>query len=430
MCAGLIAATSCEEKDNTPKTVDIEVSLEFDREAYVEEGINVDLRDLNGAASYAAETDANGIAAFKVPAGLYEASVSFAKVELTTKFLYNGVNSQIAVAAESADANKFVVTLTESKSSQLLIKELNFGACPDNEGTKTYGNAKYVILYNNGDTEIDASNICLAYLSPANSNANNKYLVEGKLTYEAQGWLPAPYAIWWFETDVKIAPYSQILVAMNGAIDHTATYTHSVDLSKADYVCYDPDSGYNMPAQYPAPVESIPTSNYLQTFVYGMGTAWPISAMCPAFFILEKADIADFVQNTANYDYTDSEKLPNVKIPSECVVDAVEVFNAAAKDKNNKRFPASIDSGYLMFTAKLGYTAYRNVDKEATEALPENEGKLVYNYAGGTADQVDGTTDPSGIDAEASIAAGAHIIYKDTNNSTNDFHQRKISSLK
>ena len=36
----------------------------------------------------------------------------------------------------------------------------------------------------------------------------------------------------------------------------------------------------------------------------------------------------------------------------------------------------------------------------------------------------------SGIDAEASIAAGAHIIYKDTNNSTNDFHQRKVASIK
>ncbi len=31
-----------------------------------------------------------------------------------------------------------------------------------------------------------------------------------------------------------------------------------------------------------------------------------------------------------------------------------------------------------------------------------------------------GSTDPSGIDAEASIANGAVIIYKDTNNSGND----------
>ena len=76
-----------------------------------------------------------------------------------------------------------------------------------------------------------------------------------------------------------------------------------------------------------------------------------------------------------------------------------------------------------------GYSVYRNVDKEATEALEENAGKLVYNYAGGTED-VEGSTDPSGIDAEASIAAGAHIIYSDTNSMSNDYHARKVASLK
>jgi ABC-type tungstate transport system permease subunit len=58
--------------------------------------------------------------------------------------------------------------------------------------------------------------------------------------------------------------------------------------------------------------------------------------------------------------------------------------------------------------------------------LPENAGKLVYNYALG----VGNSTDPSGIDAEASIKQGAHIIYQDTNNSTNDFHERQKFSIR
>jgi hypothetical protein len=66
------------------------------------------------------------------------------------------------------------------------------------------------------------------------------------------------------------------------------------------------------------------------------------------------------------------------------------------------------------------------VDLTATEALEENEGKLVYQYQKG----VDSSTDPSGIDAEASRKNGAHIIYQDTNNSTNDFHERQQCSLK
>jgi hypothetical protein len=72
-----------------------------------------------------------------------------------------------------------------------------------------------------------------------------------------------------------------------------------------------------------------------------------------------------------------------------------------------------------LLTNQHGHTLYRNVDKAATETLPENEGKLVYGYI----------SDPSGIDAEASFKNGAHIIYMDTNNSSNDFHERLSCSL-
>ncbi len=430
MLAGVIAATSCEPQTKDPVAVDIEVALKFNDETLVKGGVNVDLRALNGNATYSVATDANGVAAFKVLPGLYEASASFSEKELYTTFIYNGVNSSITVTDAADVTNYFVIDLAQSQSNQLVIKEFNFGACMDNDGKKAYGNYRYVILYNNGDTEIDASDVCLAFTTPANSNATNKYLVDGQLTYEALGYIPAGWAIWWFETEVKIAPYSQILIAINGAIDHTATYANAADLSNADYACYDPESGFNNATQYPAPDASVPTTNYMQTYRYGLGIAWPLSNLSPAFYILAKEDIETFVQNEANYDKTNGDMLPDVKVPVETVVDAIEVFDVAYKDKNNKRFPASIDSGYLNFTSKMGYTAYRNVDKDATEALPENKDKLVYNYAGGTADVPDGSTDPSGIDAEASIANGAHIVYKDTNNSTNDFHQRRTPSLR
>ena len=66
------------------------------------------------------------------------------------------------------------------------------------------------------------------------------------------------------------------------------------------------------------------------------------------------------------------------------------------------------------------------MDEEWTLELPENQGRLVYGYALGT----DGSTDPSGIDAEASMAKGAHIIYQDTNNASEDFHERQKCSLR
>ena len=83
--------------------------------------------------------------------------------------------------------------------------------------------------------------------------------------------------------------------------------------------------------------------------------------------------------------------------------------------------------GHLVGLTGAGYSAYRNVDKEATEAIAENAGKLVYDYAGAVSAEA---SDPSGIDAEASIANGAKIVYKDSNNTPADFHLRKVASLK
>ena len=231
---------------------------------------------------------------------------------------------------------------------------------------------------------------------------------------------------------MRIAPYSQIVISITGAINHTETYRNSVDLSKADYVFYDPEVFSNV-SHYPAPSASIPASNYLKTYCYGLGNAWAISKTSPAFFIFspEGTSAKDFVTNPENIESPTGKPAFNcAKIPVKWIKDGVEVFDNANLQKSNKRLLDSVDAGYIVFTGKKGFTVYRNVDKEATEALAENEGKLVYNYAGGTEAEEGGSTDPSGIDAEASIAKGAHIIYKDTNNSKNDFHQRKVSSIK
>ncbi|MBS7245156.1 MAG: DUF4876 domain-containing protein, partial [Bacteroidales bacterium] len=313
-------------------------------------------------------------------------------------------------------------------ASQIIIKELYNTGCTTAEG-KSFVNDAYVILYNNSDQPADASEIGFAFATPFNSNSSSKYLVDGALSYEAEGWIPAGYSIWWFQCPVIIEPYSQILICISGCTDNTVTVPASVDLSGADYYMYDPECGFTNASKYPAPPASMPVDHYLQTYLYAMGTAWPLSNTSPAFYIIRQAGIEEFTKDSNNYDTTENVKLPVVKVPMEWVVDAVEVYNQTTADKNGKRFPASIDAGYVEINPKNGYTAYRNVDKAATEALAENEGKLVYNYAGGTED-VEGTTDPSGIDAEASIANGAHIIYMDSNNSSNDFHQRKVASIK
>ena len=87
-------------------------------------------------------------------------------------------------------------------------------------------------------------------------------------------------------------------------------------------------------------------------------------------------------------------------------------------------------SNAIGLTNKEGFTAnlYKDGDRYVIYT-----GKVygdATGYIGGTETLEDGSTDPSGIDAEASIKKGAIIVYQDTNNSSKDFHQRKVASLK
>ena len=111
-----------------------------------------------------------------------------------------------------------------------------------------------------------------------------------------------------------------------------------------------------------------------------------------------------------------------MKVPAEWIIDGVEIYNAGKKEENMKRLTADVDAGYVYLTNQLGHSLYRNVDQEETEARPENQGLIVYGYALGS--------DPSGIDAEASIRRGAHIVYQDWNDSSSDFHERQKCSLR
>lgn len=429
MLAIAAIAASCTPQTPATKTVPVTVALFFDGNIFKRADIIVNMRASNGSASYSAHTSDEGIAEFELPAGIYEASVSYKETVDGEVLLYNGVNSSVIV---KESGNDYYVELTVSKSSQLIIKELYTGGCAKDDGSGAYLNDKYVILYNNSDTPVDASDIGFGFLSPYNSSTTSKYLQDGVLSYASQGWLPLSNGEWWFETTVTIEPYSQIVIAINGAIDHSAVenYSASVDLSNADYCMYDPESGYNNKSAYPAPSASIPTSNYLAAYRQGLGNAWAVSISSPAFVIFKKDNIGSFVSDITNYDYTEGDKFPNVKVQNDWIVDGIEVFEAAKQDENAKRLTSDIDAGSVLFTNKLGHTLYRNVDKEATEAIADNYGKLIYYYGGGTENEEGGSTDPSEIDAEASIANGAKIVYMDTNNSTNDFHQRKTASLK
>lgn len=334
---------------------------------------------------------------------------------------------------EIVDVQFLKPQMEEMNVDQIIIKEVYNAGCMKDDGTSKFQYDKYIILYNNCPQKAVINNLCFGMGSPASASANNKnYDADGNLTYESEGFIPVWNGIWWFPQSLVIEPYSQVVVNVCGAIDNTQTVSQSVNFAHSDYYCmYDPESGYFNTNYYPTPSDDIPTSHYLKAILYAQANAWPLSVTSPAIVLFQTRDVypQEFATNADNYWY-DEQKVDKinrcVKVPNEWIIDGMEVFATSYREKCTKRLTADIDAGYVWLTNYQGHSLYRNVDQEMTESLPENKGKLVYGYDKG----VDGSTDPSSIDAEASIKNGAHIVYQDTDNSSADFHERIKCSLR
>ncbi|MCR5003520.1 MAG: DUF4876 domain-containing protein [Bacteroidales bacterium] len=433
LAAVAILFTGCESDDEI-KTQTAGIQLSVDGSALAEEGVTITLSD--GTTSIEVVTDANGLAEVTAVSGVYTASASF-KVynDDNTYEIYNG--STTVELSSLTNSTTFKLPLSVASTSTLIIKEIYAGGCTYNTSDH-YIKDKYMVLYNNSDQSIDLKDICFGFPYPPNNWASNKYYSNGTMSYFSEGWTPQGWGFWGFRSEAdgglasyELPAYSQVVIAVFGAIDHTVTYANSVDLSGADYAMYDLECGFSNTGYYPAPDESIPSTHYLKGYKFGISNAWACSYGTPGFFIFNMSadDAKALIADTENMDYTNGEKLPSVKIPNELILDGSEQGYTGGLANTKARLYSSIDASYVKHTPFQSHSLYRNVDVEATLAIEGNEDLLVYNYTGGTEDEEYGSTDPSGIDAEASIANGAKIVFQDTNNSENDFHQRAKATL-
>jgi len=425
LAALVFGLSSCKSKEEPVYTINVQLVNEG--ENFAVDSVKVTLTD--GAALYDSYTDSLGLATFKVIAGSYSATTNFSN----NMSIYNGTNDAILVNASSRD---FTLNLVKSKGSQIIIKEAYIGGCFNETNETKYGKDTYMIIYNNSKFEADASDVVFGLLGPARAQNANKYYPEGQttLSYEKSGWVPAYGGLFWFDTEVKMAPYSQLVVVIYNATDHTNTENggipESVDLSKSEYYWMNGKdvAGYG-DAKYIVN-DKLDKSHYLDGAKINGMKSWGLDMTQPAMFIgnMKKDDAKALCSNTTDFDTTLGPvgMLACAKYPQDNILDGLEIWEFGAESKSQVRFPASINSGYVSMETYKGYSIYRNVNQEATEALAENEGKLIYNYDGA----VDAELEISTIDAEKSIANGAHIVYMDTNNSGLDFHQRKTASLK
>lgn len=323
--------------------------------------------------------------------------------------------------------------LPDQNADQIIIKELYTTGVPyDNDPTKYFQQDKGFILYNNCPQTAVINNLAVGMLNPYNGHSTNGWYSSSNATepsYASAGWVPAASGIWYFQGALEIEPYSQVVISCMGAIDNTQTYSQSVNYAQSDYyTMYDPESGFSNTIYYPTPADVIPASHYLKAVEFGQGNAWPLSQTSPAFFIFQTKGTTPeaFANNADNITYEPGMPQTKVyavlKVPTEWIIDGVEVYQDTKLDQSKKRFTSDIDAGYVSQAYRQGHSVYRNVDLTATTSIEGNADKLVYDYTLGA--------DPSHVDAEASIRNGAKIVYQDTNNSSADFHERLQFSIK
>lgn len=402
------------------------VQLEYPQGSALSATAGVKVKFTGNGSVFEGLTDGEGRAVLNIPSDIYDIASSETRKSGANIYNYNALNTNQVIVNNWKDGDVIIMKLQESKSSQLVIKEFLIGGTPFDSGSGTFNYDSYIIIYNNSDLPCTTTNLCITAIGPANAHANNTfYGTDGKLIYENENYIPASGGFWYFTEPLTLQPGEQAVVSLYQAVNNTLVHSKSINFANpAYYAMYDMASTYKNTTYYKAPSELIPTSHYLKAVSYGAGNAWTPGVLSPGLFIFEPKGITPAALGSdPNYTVNGSYK----KIPVDWVLDGVESF-LLNNLNSKKRFLSTVDAGYVYHTNTKGYSIYRNVDKEATLAIPGNAGKIVYGYDLGTV-AIGGSTDPADINAEASINNGARMIYKDSNNSSNDMHMRLKASL-
>jgi hypothetical protein len=356
---------------------------------YDRAGLQVRVEDMNTGSGYVSRTDADGLASFALPNGLYRLNLS----GRDGARVFNAAADKVVLSGGDLSMNLEVLI---SRAGSIVIKEIYCGGCKKLPQEGDYQADQYFILHNNDYQVQYLDGLCFGTLSPYNSTSSNHWISESG---QLPDFIPVIQAVWQFPgdgDDFALQPGEDAVVCLRGAIDHAAQYPLSVNLNKPDYfVCYNP-TYFSNPVYHPAPGNLVSQDRYLDVVIKtGQANAYTTSISSPAMVIFRAQDttIQDYVQIAENITPVPGSTVDNVvKIPYEWVLDAVEVFDGSSAN-NQKRLAPSADAGYVLQSETfLGHSLMRHVDEVAS-------------------------------------AEAGYEVLADTNNSLNDFYESEKQSL-
>ncbi|MEI7830407.1 MAG: DUF4876 domain-containing protein [Prolixibacteraceae bacterium] len=373
-----ILAFSC--KKNVTPTYTLTVPLTFPSGftlGGVPDGTEVKLiNSLTGRETILITTGGTGIVSSVLTEGSYDGSCSFTVKVGTDEYVFNGVLTKVLLSKDTSAP----MTLTLAKNTGgFILKEIYFAGSktPD---AKTYYSDQFHEIYNNSNETLYADGLCIGFLEQTPSAPNVWVNADGS----AMTSLPTTFQQWIIPGTGKehpVLPGKSIVIAQDG-IDHKTDPNGNplspVNLANADWESYVAASGKDTDSP------GVPNMTLMYTTSVSM-VDWLHSVFGYAEIIYRlPVPWEQFVANPANFKTKpgSTSATQYMMVPVSYVIDGVEIVYPD-ETKRNKRLPASIDAGYTWIDG--------------------------------------GTYCSKSVRRKAKLIVDGRVIYRDTNNSTNDF---------
>ncbi|HDR89244.1 MAG TPA: DUF4876 domain-containing protein [Bacteroidetes bacterium] len=374
--------TSCE-KDEGAKLYDVTVSVIFPEGYTVTDMSGVSVKCLNTVSSKeeTATTDASGTVMFKVEAGTY----TFSATMTTEEFVFNGITQNQQVDAQNTE---FEVDLVASAiGGGLVFKEIYYTGSRTPED-KSYYADQFHEIYNNSDEVIYLDGLCIGVLQPTSSSPSDWVDDQGNLLDV----LPITYHTWmWPGTgeDYPLQPRTSVVLAQDG-IDHqtdpAGNPNSPVNLGNADWETYVEWSDKDTDSP------GVPNLICIYTTTTSMYD-WlhPVFGGAVVIFRLPTGlDYDSFVNNPDNFMTRpgSTSTTEYLMVHKDWVIDAVEIVRVE-EDKRYKRLPIELDAGYTFCSGTyISKSIRRKVDKII-------DGKVIYKDTNNSSEDFLGDQDPT-----------------------------------
>lgn len=343
---------------------------------FPDEGVAVKLTNTNTGRTSTAVTDASGKLSCTLMEGNYDVACSFAVTVDGQEYTFNGMKADYLLRSSGTlDMNLIMA----DNSGGFILKEVYFSGSKTPEG-KTYSADQFHEIYNNTGDTLYADSLCIAVLEQSSSNPNVWLKEDGTFMDE----LPLTFHVWIVPgdgDDYPVLPGESIIIAQDGInhrTDPNGNPDSPVDLSNADWEAYVEISGKDLDAP------GVPNLTMMYTTT-STSNDWLHSVFGAAVVIFRlPEDWHSYVDNPDHF-MTKPGSTSSIKyfmLNKEHVIDAIEIVRVE-ESKRYKRLPSDLDAGYTYLDGG--------------------------SYCG------------KSIRRKVRMIVDGRVIYKDTNNSSEDF---------